>query len=204
MRLTGFAFYVALTVIGVYLSEVILCLRFWLMWNNDKRLIAATLVTLLGTGTYFFYFGESRTLAGTFVDSPLPGCAFIEAKQTVYFDVIVAFIYDVGRYPFPVGGASNTEQEETQRCLTHLSDLICVSCEDRSQTYFVRGSIIKQFYHEGFQYYVFAVTWSGMCLFLSIQSPEGALVVAPLLDPSWRLVWSCIYAKCAKGTDTER
>ncbi|KAF9442740.1 hypothetical protein P691DRAFT_789049 [Macrolepiota fuliginosa MF-IS2] len=86
---------VALTIIGVFLSEAILCLRFWLMWNNDKRLIVATLITLLGTGSYFLFFGESRTLEGEFAESPMPGCAFIQAKQTVYVDLIVELIYDV-------------------------------------------------------------------------------------------------------------
>ncbi|KAF9442742.1 hypothetical protein P691DRAFT_460799 [Macrolepiota fuliginosa MF-IS2] len=150
---------VALSTIGLYLSEVILCLRFWLMWNNDKRLIAATLATFLGTGAYFLYFGVSKVLVGTFVDSPSPGCAFVQAEQTVYSAAIIGFIYDVA--------------------ISVLGVIPAVQMY-RSQTYFIRGSIIKHVYHQGFQYYIFAVAWSAVSLFLSIQSPEGGLVMEPL------------------------
>ncbi|KAF9448097.1 hypothetical protein P691DRAFT_760198 [Macrolepiota fuliginosa MF-IS2] len=87
---------VALMIIGTHLSEAILCLRFWLMWGNDKRLIVVTLAMFAGTGTYFLYFGESRILEGKFLDSPIPGCTLIQAKQDVYVDLIVEFIYDFG------------------------------------------------------------------------------------------------------------
>jgi len=148
-----------LIIVGTYISEVILCLRFWLLWNNDKRLITGTLVALLASGVYFVYINERKVTTGEFADSPVPGCDFVPGTQNIYIEFVILLIYDLGML---------------------VLSFIPVIQIHKSRVYLPLGGLLQDFSRECFIFYVYTSVFSLVTLSLVIHSSDIAIMVVPL------------------------
>ncbi|KAF9442899.1 hypothetical protein P691DRAFT_764780 [Macrolepiota fuliginosa MF-IS2] len=88
--------------IGVFLSEVILCLRLWVMWQNDKRVLAGLITMFIGGTVVQGYFGGRYLRNGVYRFETLPygieGCVFDGQFSTWYNTFFVNLILNIEFY----------------------------------------------------------------------------------------------------------
>ncbi|KAF8346443.1 hypothetical protein F5887DRAFT_961995 [Amanita rubescens] len=86
-------------VIGMAMSEAVLTIRTWIIWNKDRRLAIGLMIfffTVWGVGLYIMYqFIESLQ----FFELPFPvinGCVFLAGSRIVSVDWALLLFYNTG------------------------------------------------------------------------------------------------------------
>lgn len=157
--------FIFLTAFGTFLSELLLCLRLWVMWDKNKKVLAGILAIFVAITIYYITDAElSFDLSNTGPDSPLDhppkGCALNVQEHRAYITPIILVVADIIKVALSL--------IPTLRIYT-----------SRSRAIF-RNNIMNEVYREGVLFYVYLCIYSVVELLLVIQSADNAVTAVPV------------------------
>ncbi|KAF5364280.1 hypothetical protein D9756_000755 [Leucocoprinus leucothites] len=174
--------FIFLTAFGTFLSELLLCLRLWVMWDKNKKVLAGILAIFVAITIYYITDAE--------LSFDLSNSDFIPYLEPLHLvDVLLAGPDSPLDHP-PKGCALNVQEHRAYitPIILVVADIIKVALSliptlriytSRSRAIF-RNNIMNEVYREGVLFYVYLCIYSVVELLLVIQSADNAVTAVPV------------------------